>query len=159
MTNFWKGLSKMVGLLRCSPFFPNSLSPTWMMVFLTSPSSSSVAWRTLTSLHLLRGTSSSFRRTMSPAYKLHRGTWHLCLRVMIIRYSFLYRFQNCSERYWICLHIFLVCMSLLTNVPGGGKGTADFMFRRWLGVKGSRLLWSLIVLILKGRIFKMDIAS
>ena len=158
-TNFWMGLWTMDGWLRRSPFFPNFRSPTCTVTFRNRPSSSSGASTTMASFHSLRGTSSSLMITMSPTSTLRLGACHSWRRVIFDRYSFLHLCQNCSDRYWTLLQRFLAYRSSLINFPGGGSGTEDFIVIKWFAVSGSKLVGSLMVSTVSGRLFTMAIAS
>lgn len=153
------GLSRIEGLLRRSPLFPNFFSPSCLVALRTSPSSCSCTSRTLESFHSFQGRSSSVTMTMSLTFTFRFGVSHFCLRLILARYSFLHLPQNCSDRYCTALQHFLAYKSSLINLPGGGSGTEDFIVRRWLGVKGSKLFGSVIVSTVSGCLLIMDIAS
>lgn len=78
---------------------------------------------------------------------------------MLSKYSFFQRPQNCSIRYWTLLHLFVAYKSSLTNTPGGGRATFDFIIMRWFGVKGSSACGSLIPSTVNGRLLTIAMAS
>lgn len=135
---------RTVGLRAPSPPFPILPLPTCMVALRTSPSSDLRTSKTLASFHSFRG-ASSWTMTMSSTCTFRLGACHFCLRAIPARYSFLHRHQNCSDRYCTRLHLFLLYRSSLTNLPGGGSGTEDFIVSRWFGVSGSRLVGSLML--------------
>ena len=113
----------------------------------------------LASLQWFLGRFSSWTRTTSPACTFLWGLVQRCRCWSSWRYSRFHLIQNCSARYWTLRQRFQLYRSGLWNCPGGGSITPDLAVRRWLGVIGVKLVGSLRVSIVKGRLFTMAAAS
>lgn len=109
--------------------------------------------------HLFRTTSGSSTRTMSPTMMFLLSLLQHCLQFRFWRCYLRHLLQNCSVWYCTFLHLFRRYMSCGTNLPAGCSGALGFIVRTWSGVKGSRLVGSLIVWTDRGQLLTIAIAS
>ena len=140
------------------PFWSTSFGHMDILTFRTNPSLSFVDSITMPTGHSMRGLS-SLTATISPTAMFLLGLFHFCSWFRDSKYSFFHRDQNCSDRYWIRLHLFLAYMSSFTNWPGGGSGVDVFIVINWLGVIGGSEHGSLVSTGVSGRLFTIAIAS
>ncbi len=158
-TNFWIGLSMIAGLEAWSRLLASFRSPTCTFTRLTNPLLSLTVSTTLPNCHWLLGSISSLMITTSFTLRFRRGVCHFWRVEIWRRYSFFQRLQNCSTKYWTLCHRFVAYMSSLTNFPGGGSATSDFISIKWFGVRGSSEFGSLMPSTVSGRLLTIAIAS
>ena len=76
---------------------------------------------------------SVFSRTISPFWKFLSFSFHLWRDWSDHRNSFRHLTYNSLAICCICLHLILLCSSVFTKWPSGGKTALDFMVRMLLG--------------------------
>lgn len=96
--------------------------------------------------HGFLGAVSSMMMTRSPGVTFLLGLFHLLLSCINGRYSLTHLFHKRSAMYCTCLHLLLEYRSPLWNSLGGMTGF-DLSRSRWLGVRGSRSLGSLVTVV------------
>lgn len=135
-TNFWMGLSMIVGLEGWSSLLASFHSPTCTFTHLINPLLFLTISTTLPNCHWLLGSISSLMITTSFTLKFQWGVCHLLRVEMLRRCPFFQGLQNCSTKCWTLCHHLVVYMTSLTSFPGGGSATSDFNCIKWFGVRG-----------------------